>query len=139
MKDTFCKRQGQIEIGVIEHQGQAFTAIGATVIGRHITAYTNATCHGITLTSWCGKIMLDCRCEIVETYWSGSLALMFRLTRGRFIIGYALGESGMLFRGELIDDYTDDDARRQAAHLAQFFGDLDAEDEEAFYEEQAET
>jgi len=42
----------------------------------------------VTLTAWCGKTMLDCRCEIVERYWSGSLALIFRLTRGCFIIGY---------------------------------------------------
>ena len=83
--------------------------------------------------------MLDCRCEIVERYWSGSLALMFRLTHGRFIIGYALGESGMLFRGELIDDCTDDDARRQATYLAEIFGDLDAEDEEAFQTELTEA
>ncbi|MEZ5943961.1 MAG: hypothetical protein R3C18_21400 [Planctomycetaceae bacterium] len=81
--------------------------------------------------------MLDCRCEIVERYWTGSLTLMFRLPHGRFIVGYALGESGTLFRGELIDDCTDDDARRQAAYLAQFFGDLDAEDEEAFQAELA--
>jgi len=135
MKDTFCERQGQIEIGVIEHQGQEFTALGASVIGRHVTAYTNATRHGIRLTTWCGKTMLGCRCEIVERYWSGSLALMFPLPRGRFIVGYALGESGMLFRGELIDDCTSDDAHRQAAYLAQFFSECDAEDEEAFQAE----
>ena len=35
---------------------------------------------------------------------SGSLALMFRLTHGRFIVGYALGDDGMLFRGELLTD-----------------------------------
>lgn len=100
--------------------------------------YTKEDRYGITLTSLCGKTMLDCRCEIVERYWTGSLALMFRLPRGRFIIGYALGD-GMLFRGELIDECTDDDARRQAAYLAQFFGDLDAEDEEAFRAELAEA
>lgn len=63
---------------------------------------------------------------------------MFRLPRGRFVIGYALGESGMLFRGELIDTCTDDEARRQAAYLAQFFGEIDAADEEAFQAELSE-
>jgi hypothetical protein len=29
--------------------------------------------------------MLDCRSEVVERYWNGSLALLFRLPRGRFI------------------------------------------------------
>ncbi|MBI1249346.1 hypothetical protein GC197_16065 [bacterium] len=136
MASTRCERQGQIEIGIIEHEGREFSAFGASVVGRNITGYTKWDRYGITLTTWCGKVMLDCRCEIVERYWSGSLALMFRLPHGRFIIGYALGE-GMLFRGELIDNCTDDDARRQAAYLAQFFGDLDAEDEEAFQAELA--
>ncbi len=120
-----------MEIGIIEHEGREFIALGSSVVGRNITGYTKEDRYGITLTTWCGKTMLDCRSEIVERYWTGSLALMFRLPRGRFIIGYALGD-GMLFRGELIDNCTDDDARRQATYLAQFFGELDAEDEEAF-------
>ncbi|OYW23723.1 MAG: hypothetical protein B7Z55_03280 [Planctomycetales bacterium 12-60-4] len=139
MTSTRCERQGQIEIGIIEHEGREFAALGASVVGRNITGYTKGDRYGIMLTTWCGKTMLDCRCDIVERYWSGSLALMFRLPRGRFIVGYALGESGMLFRGELIDNCTEDDARRQAAYLAQFFGDLDAEDEEAFQAELAEA
>ncbi|OYW17865.1 MAG: hypothetical protein B7Z55_11700 [Planctomycetales bacterium 12-60-4] len=139
MTSTRCERQGQIEVGIIEHEGREFAALGASVVGRNITGYTKGDRYGITLTTWCGKTMLDCRCEIVERYWSGSMALMFRLPRGRFVIGYALGESGMLFRGELIDDCTDDDARRQAVYLAQFFGDIDAEDEEAYQAELAEA
>jgi len=139
MTSTRCERQGQIEIGVIEHKGREFVALGSSVVGRNITGYTKGDRTSITLTTWCGKTMLDCRYEIVERYWSGSLALMFRLPRGRFIIGYALSESGMLFRGELIGDCTEDDARCQAAYLAQFFGDLDAEDEEAFQAELTEA
>jgi hypothetical protein len=134
MTSTRCERQGQIEIGIIEHEGREFAALGSSVIGRNITSYTLQDRYGIRLQTWCGKTMLDCRCEIVERYWSGSLALMFRLPRGRFIIGYSLGEN-MLFRGELIDDCTDDDARRQATYLAAFFADLDAQDEEAFQAE----
>lgn len=139
MTNTRCERQGQIETGIIEHEEQEFAALGASVVGRNITGYTKEDRFGITLTTWCGKTMLDCRCEIVERYWTGALALMFRLPHGRFIVGYALGESGMLFRGELMDDCDEDDARRQAAYLAQFFADLDAEDEKAFQAELAET
>lgn len=138
MTTTHCERRGQIEIGIVEHEGRAFVALGASVVGRQVTGYTKQDRYGIRLQTWCGKTMLDCRRVVVERYWSGSLALMFRLPRGRFIIGYALGENGMLFRGELIDDCTDDEARRQAAYLAEFFGDLDAEDEEAFQAEAAE-
>ena len=135
MTSTRCERQGQIEVGIIENEGREFTALGGSVVGRNVTGYTKEDQYGITLTTWCGKTMLDCRCEIVEKYWSGSLALMFRLTRGRFIVGYALGENGMLFRGELIDDCSDDDARRQAAGLGQAYSDLDAEDEAEFQAE----
>lgn len=139
MTSTRCERQGQVEIGIIEHDGREFAALGASVVGRQITGYTKRDRYGIRLQTWCGKTMLGCRCEIVERYWSGSLALMFRLPRGRFIVGYALGENGMLFRGELIDDCTDEEARRQAAYLAEFFSDIDAADEEAFQTEVAEA
>jgi hypothetical protein len=40
MTSTRCERQGQIEIGVIEHEGREFAALGGSVIGRRITGYT---------------------------------------------------------------------------------------------------
>ena len=132
---TVCIRQGQIEIGIIEHEGREFVALGASVVGRNLTGYTKLDRWGITLATWCGKTMLDCRCEVVERYWSGSLALMFRLTNGRYIVGYALDESGMLFRGEMIDYCNEDDARREAKRIASYFSDLDTEGEEAFQAE----
>ncbi len=139
MTNTRCERQGQIEIGIIQHEGREYVALGSSVVGREITGYTKEDRNGIKLTTWCGKTMLECRCEIVERYWTGSVALMFRLPHGRFIIGYALGETGMLFRGEMINDCSDDDARRQAKHIAQDFSQLDAEDEETFQTETTET
>ena len=135
MTTTRCERQGQIEFGIIEHNGHEFVAIGASTIGREITSYTKETRDGIKLTTWNGKTMLDCRCEIVERYWSGTLALMFRLSHGRFIVGYALSEEGMLFRGELIDNCDEEDARREARFISDRFAELDAEDEEAFQNE----
>ena len=83
--------------------------------------------------------MLRTRSEVVERFWNGCLALMFRLPRGRFIVGYALGDDGMLFRGELIDNCTDDDARRHALRLSDNWAELDAEDEAAFEAELAEV
>jgi hypothetical protein len=132
--NTFCFRSGQIEVGVIEHEGREFSALGATVVGRHVTGYTKLIHGDITLQTWCGQTMLACRSEVVERYWSGSLALMFRLTRGRFIVGYALAEVGMLFRGELLDNCTDEEARDTARQLADHFAELDAEDELALDE-----
>ena len=133
---TRCERIGQIEVGIVEHEGREFSAMGATVAGRHITAYTKQTGGNLTLSTWCGKTMLDCRSVVVERYWSGALAVMFRLTGSRFIAGYALGESGMLFRGELLSNADEDDARRTARHLANHFAEIDAEDEANWSEQE---
>src|SRR5947209_3659353 len=99
---TRCVRQGQVEVGIIEHKGREFSAFGASVVGRHVTGYTKLVDGEIQLSTWCGHTMLACRSKVVERFWSGSLTLMFRLTRSRYIVGYALADSGMLFRGELL-------------------------------------
>ena len=134
---TTCVRQGQIEVGIVEHEGREFSALGATTIGRHVTGYTKLVDGDIHLSTWCGKPMLASRCEVVERFWSGTMALMFRLPRGRFIVGYALADDAMLFRGELLTNCDEDEARRHALMVAECFADLDAEDEEAFAAEQA--
>ena len=103
MASTRSIRQGQIEIGIIEHNGPEFAALGATVVRRDITGYVKFKRDHFWLTTWAGGTMLDCRSEVVERFWNGGLALMFRLPKRRFIVGYALGDDGMLFRGELID------------------------------------
>jgi len=134
---TQCVRHGQIEIGIIEHEGRDFSALGATVQGRSITGYTKLVDGEIQLSTWCGKTTLASRSEVVERFWSGSLALMFRLPRGRFIVGYALAETGMLFRGELLTNCDEDEARRHALMISDCFSQLDAEDDEAFAAEQS--
>jgi hypothetical protein len=129
MSTSRSERHGQTEVGIVSQDGQEFAAIGATVHGRDITAYTKLDGHRIVLTTWAGKTMLACRSEVVRRHRDGSLVLIFRLTRCRFIVGYALGGSGMLFRGELLTDATDDEARRAAvfiSNLCAAFDDVDA-------------
>ena len=126
---TYCVRQGQVEVGVIEHNGHEFTALASSVIGTDVTGYTKQKNRHITLTTWCGKTMLDCRCEVIERFWSDALALMFRLPKGRFVVGYALGDDGMLFRGELLTGADESEARRAAVRISQHFAELDADDE----------
>ena len=46
------------------------------------------------------------------------------------LVGYALAESGILFRSELLTDSDEDDARSMARQLSDQFAELDAEDEE---------
>lgn len=134
---TTCVRQGQVEVGIVEHEGRDFSALGASTIGLNVTGYTKLVDGDIQLSTWCGKTTLASRSEVVERFWSGSMALMFRLPRGRFIVGYALADIGMLFRGELLTDCDEDEARRHALMVSECFAQLDAEDEEAFAAEQA--
>ena len=127
--ETRCERRGQVEIGVMTHDGHIFTAFGASVHGRHVTAYTRQHNGHIALTRWDGTTMLACRSVVMREHHDGSLALMFRLTHGRFIVGYALGDDGNLFRGELVTDCDEDDARREALATSEHWSEIDAEDE----------
>ena len=133
---TTCVRQGQIEVGVIQHEGRDFSALGATVQDRSITGYTKLVDVEIQLSSWNGQTTLASRSEIVERFWSGTLALMFRLARGKFIVGYALSDDGMLFRGELLLNCDEDEACCHALMISDCFSQLDAEDKEDFAAEQ---
>lgn len=126
---TWCEQQGQCEVGVIKHEGREFRALGASVAGKHVTGYTRLGTGDIELTTWCGNTTLACRSEVVEAYHGGALALVFRLTRGRFVIGYALGDHGMLFRGELLADGCENEVRRAARQVASYYAELDAFDE----------
>lgn len=130
MTTTRCERRGQVEIGIIEHNGNSFAAIGASVVGYQIAAYTKND-RGIRLTTWCGRTILECRHEVEKRPWDGSVVLLFRLTRGRFIVGYALGDDGMLFRGELVVGCTEKVAWQHAMTIAGYFAELDAADEAA--------
>lgn len=129
---TFCIRSGQVEVGVVNHEDREFAALGATVCGHQITAYTRANGGNISLTTWCGTATLASRCDVVERYRSGSMALVFRLISDRYIVGYALGDNEMLFRGELLTDTDEYDARIMARMNAECFSQLDAEDDDTF-------
>jgi len=134
---TYCVRQGQTEIGVIEHQGNTFAAIGASVSGKHVTAYTQTIRGDVVLKTWCGKTLLGSRCQVVQTYaeddWGRGVTLVFRLANGRAIVGYALDKHGMLFRGELVDEDFEYAAKEEAEHWRR----IDAEDQEQFDYEQS--
>jgi hypothetical protein len=134
MTSTRSIRQGQIEIGIIEHEGREYAALGATVIRRDVTGYVKFKRNHFWLTTWAGgTTMLDCRSEVVGRYWNGGLALMFRLPRGRFIVGYVIDGDGdgSLFRGELIDHCDADEARRHCQMVADNWAEVDQMDEAA--------
>ena len=103
---TRCERRGQLEIGIIDHEGHAFAAFGSSTQGHNVTGYTRLRNGQVSLTRWDGSTMLGCRSQVIRQFWDGSLAIVFRITNGRFIVGYALGDDGMLFRGELLTDVT---------------------------------
>jgi hypothetical protein len=124
-----CERRGQGEVGIVTNGGRVFSAFGASVSGHNVTAYTLNEDGRIALTRWGGAVMLACRCEVVREYHDGSLAIVFKLTNDRHVVGYALGDDGMLFRGELLAACDDDRARREALALAEYWAGIDAEDE----------
>jgi hypothetical protein len=65
---------------------------------------------------------------------------MFRLTHRRFVVGFALGGDGSLFRAELLTSRNDDRARHAALELAGYWAEIDAEDEaDPWHGEQDET
>ncbi len=126
---TRCERRGQLEIGIIDHGGHVFAAFGSSVNSHNVTGYTRLRNGQIALTRWDASTMFACRSQVVREHRYGSIALMFRLTNGRYIVGYALGDDGMLFRGELLTDCDEDRARHEALELADYWSQIDAEDE----------
>src|SRR5512135_1029295 len=126
---TRCERRGQLEVGIIDHDGHAFAAFGSSVNGHNVTAYTRLRNGRAALTRWDGSMMLACRSQVIRQFWDGSLALMFRLTNRRYVVGYALSDDGMLFRGELLTDCDEERARHEALELAEYWSGIDVEDE----------
>jgi hypothetical protein len=126
---TRYERHGQFEIGIVTHDGHVYAAFGASVYVRNITGYTRLRDGRISLIRWDGSTMFACRTEVIRRFRDGSIALMFRLTNARFIVGYALGDDGMLFRGELLTDCDSDRARREALGLPEYWSQIDTEDE----------
>jgi hypothetical protein len=127
--ELICERRGQGEVGIVTHDGHTYAAFGSSVSGHNVTGYTRQRDGCISLTRWDGTTMLACRSDVVREYHDGSIAIMFRLTQGRYIVGYSLGDDGMLFRGELLPDSDDDRARREALAIAEHWMEVDAEDE----------
>ena len=102
------------------------------VMGQRAQQLTNLARLGnrsTTPTSWDGTTLLGCRSQVIREFYNDCLALMFRLTQRRFIVGYALGDDGMLFRGELLTNSDDERARQEALALAEYWSEIDAEDE----------
>jgi hypothetical protein len=118
-----------MEIGIVTHDGHVFAAFGSSVNGNNVTGYTRRRNGSMSLARWDGATMLDCRSEVIREFHDGSIALVFRLTRRRFIVGHALGDDGMLFRGELLTDCDFDRARYEAFTLADYWSGIDTEDE----------
>ena len=49
---TRCERRGQLEIGIIDHDGRSYAAFGASVYGHNVTSYTRQQNGHISLTRW---------------------------------------------------------------------------------------
>lgn len=90
----------------------------------------------IVLMDWHGRHVLHTGADVVETYHTyphgdKALALLWHVGPGRYVVGYALDDAGTLFRGELMDGATRDDAEERARDLAAYWIERDADDAEA--------
>lgn len=100
----------------------------------HVTGYVGK---GDTLTTWDGRVILACRSQRTRYGRDGAFGLQFRLTGGRAVAGYALGE-GMLFRGVLV--YANQDIDCETRAECDHWADIDAETQARFdYEQSLET
>jgi hypothetical protein len=124
-----CERRGQLEIGIVTHDGHVFAAFGSSVNGSNVTGHTRRRNGSMSLARWDGATMLDCRSEVIREFHDGSIALVFRLAQRRYVVGYAWGDDRMLFRGELLTDCDFDRARYEAFTLADYWSGIDTEDE----------
>lgn len=136
------------EIGTIAHEGREFSSGGASVNGGNVTGYTKYHREGrryvASLKTWHGKTMLTTRYDLIEEYQSsdwnddGGEAILFRLTNGRGIAGYSLGE-GMLFRGELIslEGLSEEEVQTEVKNIAEYWRNIDFEDYERDQYEQS--
>jgi len=55
---TRCERRGQLEIGIIDHDGRSYAAFGASVYRHNVTSYTRLRNGTVALTRWDGSTML---------------------------------------------------------------------------------
>jgi len=133
---SYCERQGQTEIGVVEFEGREFRALGASVQGKRVSGYLGKRDQ---LQSWCGRTMMDCRSERFGEYRTDcdddTFGVVYFLTRGRAIVGYCLGV-GMLFRGELVEIESREDAIRQCEAECEYWLNIDHDDYERDQAEQ---
>lgn len=106
----------------------------------HVFGYVKLKDGKRTLTDWYGKkTILDCRSHRVDTYlndgWSISECLVFMLAKGRFVVGYSLGD-GCLFRGEYFTPQYHgtplDDAEYHAREVCRCWIEKDQEDDNEF-------
>ena len=77
---TRCERRGQLEVGIVTHDGHVFAAFGSSTNGHTVTGYTRLRNGQIALTRWDGSTMLACRSQVVREHRNGSIALVFCLT-----------------------------------------------------------
>jgi hypothetical protein len=69
----------------VTHNGHVFAAFGSSVSEHNVTGYTKMCNGSISLARWDGTTMLNCFSEVLRQFHDGSIALVFRLTHGRFI------------------------------------------------------
>jgi hypothetical protein len=100
--DTRSEQHGNVEVGVIVHEGREFKALGSVIDGGRIAAYLGKAGQ---LTKWSGEVIGTY--QVTRTwrrprnYVSSTLSQVYATVEGKRYTGRSAGE-GMLFRGKLV-------------------------------------
>jgi hypothetical protein len=99
MSTTFkAEQHGAIEVGIIEHEGREFSALGSVVTGDYVVAYKKGT----TVTTWAGDVLGTCRVvstwKTPRSYVSTEMHQLEAVINGVRYRGRCAGD-GMIFRG----------------------------------------
>ena len=93
---------GNVEIGIFEHNGQEYTALGSVIGENHMTAYLGKDGQ---LTMWNGDVIgtyhISSTWKTPRSFVSSTMHQVYAVVNGVTYTGRSAGE-GMLFRGRKV-------------------------------------
>lgn len=100
--DTRSEQHGQVEVGIVSHEGREFAALGSVIDGDRITAYLGKDGY---LTKWDGTVIgiyhITSSWRTPKSFVSGTMNQVYAKMDGQWYVGRSAGE-GMLFRGRKV-------------------------------------
>jgi len=100
--DTRSEQHGQVEVGIVTHEGREFKALGSVVTDTYVTAYLGKDGQ---LTNWNGETIGTYRVtrtwRTPHSHYSSTMSQVYAAVNGKVYQGRSAG-LGMLFNGRLV-------------------------------------